>query len=94
MAAVPAVIVSRNSRKYHLPGCPGFTQVSAANRAPFTSEAETQAAGCTQAGNCPYDPPGPVSRVSTAERSPAVELSYHGQRGAGANGRYTTDRVS
>ena len=47
------VIGNRNSRVYHLRGCPGFNQVSEANRVIFPSEAAAQAEGFRRAGNCP-----------------------------------------
>ena len=41
------------SRVYHLPGCPGFGTISAANIITFPSEAEAQQAGYRKAKNCP-----------------------------------------
>ena len=46
------VIGNRNSRVYHLRGCPGFNQVSETNRVIFPSEADAQAEGFRRAGNC------------------------------------------
>jgi deoxyribonuclease-1 len=46
------VIGNKNSKKYHLPGCPGYTQVGEKNRVLFKSAAEAEAAGYTKAGNC------------------------------------------
>jgi len=41
------------SKVYHLPGCPGFDTMSAANIITFASEAEAQQAGYRKAKNCP-----------------------------------------
>lgn len=44
---------STGSDRYHLPDCPGATQIAEANKVWFTSKAEAQAAGYVPAGNCP-----------------------------------------
>jgi methylphosphotriester-DNA--protein-cysteine methyltransferase len=46
------VIGNKNSKKYHLQGCPGYTQVGEKNRVFFKSAVEAEAAGYTKAGNC------------------------------------------
>jgi endonuclease YncB( thermonuclease family) len=46
------VIGNKNSKKYHLPGCPGYTQTAEKNRVYFKTAAEAEAAGYTKAGNC------------------------------------------
>lgn len=46
------VIGNKNSKKYHLQGCPGYNQVGEKNRVFFKSAAEAEAAGYTKAGNC------------------------------------------
>lgn len=47
------VYANKRSGVYHLPsGCPGYTQMSPANRVEFESEAEALAAGYRKAGNC------------------------------------------
>jgi endonuclease YncB( thermonuclease family) len=51
--AAGPVIGNRNSRIYHLPGCPNYNQVAERNRAPFKTEAEAQAAVYRKAKNCP-----------------------------------------
>jgi beta-lactamase superfamily II metal-dependent hydrolase len=52
--AVPgAIIGNKNSKKYHLPNCPGYTQTLEKNRVYFKSAEEAEAAGFTKAGNCP-----------------------------------------
>ncbi len=47
------VIGNRKSHIYHRPDCPNYSQVAPLNRIEFTSEAEAEAAGYRQAGNCP-----------------------------------------
>jgi endonuclease YncB( thermonuclease family) len=47
------VIGNKNSKKYHLVGCPGYSQVSEKNRVMFKTATEAEAAGYTRAGNCP-----------------------------------------
>ena len=44
---------NRNSKIYHLPGCPGYKTLSSANIVPFASEDEAQHAGYRKAKNCP-----------------------------------------
>lgn len=53
--AAPAGTIrgNRNSRIYHLPGCPSYDAVGESNRVPFPTEAAAQAAGYRKAGNCP-----------------------------------------
>lgn len=46
------IIGNRNSRVYHLPGCPGYTAVGRNNRVEFRSESAAQQAGYRRAGNC------------------------------------------
>jgi hypothetical protein len=46
------VIGNKNSKKYHLQGCPGYSQVGEKNRVMFKSAAEAEAAGYMKAGNC------------------------------------------
>jgi deoxyribonuclease-1 len=47
------VIGNRNSGVFHLPtGCPSYSKVSPANRVPFGSAQEAEAAGFRLAGNC------------------------------------------
>jgi endonuclease YncB( thermonuclease family) len=46
------IIGNKNSRKYHLPGCPSYNQVSEKNRVYFRTAGEAEAAGYTKAGNC------------------------------------------
>lgn len=46
------IVGNKNSRKYHLPGCPGYDQTLEKNRVYFKSAAEAEAAGFTKAGNC------------------------------------------
>ena len=48
-----AVIASRNGTKYHLPSCPGASQIKVANQIQFSSRAAAEAAGYTPAANCP-----------------------------------------
>ncbi len=46
------VIGNKNSKKYHLLGCPGYNQVGEKNRVMFKTAAEAEAAGYVKAGNC------------------------------------------
>lgn len=46
------VIGNKNSKKYHLQGCPGYSQVGEKNRVMFKSAVEAEAAGYVKAGNC------------------------------------------
>lgn len=47
------VIGNRRSHIYHRPDCPNYSQVAPRNREAFISQAEAEAAGYRQAGNCP-----------------------------------------
>lgn len=51
-SATGEVIGNKNSKKYHLQGCPGYSQVGEKNRVMFKSVAEAEAAGYVKAGNC------------------------------------------
>ena len=44
---------NRNTKVYHLPGCPGYTRMRPTNLVPFASEAEAQQAGYRKAKDCP-----------------------------------------
>lgn len=46
------VIGNKNSKKYHLSHCAGYTQIKAENQQRFASEQQAQAAGYSRAGNC------------------------------------------
>jgi Metal binding domain of Ada len=46
------IVGNKNSRIYHLPGCPGYNSVSAANRVTFRTSAEAEEAGYRKAKNC------------------------------------------
>jgi len=46
------IVGNKNSKIYHMPGCPGYDQVSGANRVTFRSESEAEAAGYRRAKNC------------------------------------------
>lgn len=46
------VVGNKNSKKYHLPGCPGYNQTAEKNRVYFRTAQEAEAAGYTKAGNC------------------------------------------
>ncbi len=46
------LVGSKNGSKYHALWCPGASQIKEANKVFFTSEADAQAKGYTQAGNC------------------------------------------
>lgn len=43
---------SRKGTKYHLPWCPGASQMKEENKVWFATEAEAKAAGYTPAANC------------------------------------------
>lgn len=49
---VSGVLGNRNSKKYHLPHCSGYSQIKAENQQPFATEAQAIAAGFNLAGNC------------------------------------------
>jgi len=46
------VIGNTRSKRYHLPGCPGYDQIPARNQVMFVSAELAQAAGFKLAGNC------------------------------------------
>jgi hypothetical protein len=46
------IIGNKNSKIYHAPGCPGYNQVSEANRVYFGSATEAERAGYVRAKNC------------------------------------------
>lgn len=49
----PPVYANKRSGLYHLPsGCPGYNQIAANNRLPFSSEAAAISAGYRKASNC------------------------------------------
>jgi methylphosphotriester-DNA--protein-cysteine methyltransferase len=48
-----SVIASKNGSKYHLPSCPGGSQIKAENRITFASPDLAEAAGYQPAANCP-----------------------------------------
>jgi Staphylococcal nuclease homologue/Metal binding domain of Ada len=52
-AASGEVLGTRNTRVYHLPGCPGYERMKPTNRVLFATEAEAQQAGYRRAGHCP-----------------------------------------
>jgi hypothetical protein len=55
-AALPVsgvVIGSKSGTKYHLPTCPGASQIKSENRIEFASVAAAVAAGYKPAANCP-----------------------------------------
>lgn len=53
LASSKTVYGNKRSGVYHLPeGCPGYAQISPANRVEFGSETEAIAAGYRKAGNC------------------------------------------
>lgn len=86
------VIGNKNSKKYHLQGCPGYTQTSEKNRVIFKSAAEAEAAGYTRAGNCQggdnsssvakpkeeYKPATPSAQVQTSSTAPSTSAPQSG----------------
>lgn len=46
-------VASKNGSKYHLPWCPGTSQIKEENELRFTSKEAAEAAGYTPAANCP-----------------------------------------
>lgn len=50
--AAAQIIGNRNSDIYHLPGCPSYGRVSAANQVMFSTEVEAVASGYRRAKNC------------------------------------------
>jgi endonuclease YncB( thermonuclease family) len=63
-----SIVGNRNSKKYHLEGCPGFRDVSEKNRVVFKSVEEAEAAGYKRAGNCRED-----TMVATARQKEAAQ---------------------
>lgn len=47
------VVGSKTGTKYHLPSCPGASQIKPENRLEFASVAMAEAAGYKPAANCP-----------------------------------------
>ena len=47
------IVGNKNSKIYHLTGCPGYGNVSERNRVTFKTVAEAEAAGYRKAKNCP-----------------------------------------
>jgi len=47
------IVGNKNSKIYHVPGCPGYGNVSERNRVTFKTVAEAEAAGYRKAKNCP-----------------------------------------
>jgi deoxyribonuclease-1 len=48
------VVSNKNSKKYHLQGCRGYSQLGKKNRVMFKSVAEAKAAGYVKACNCKW----------------------------------------
>jgi len=46
------IVGNKNSKIYHLSGCPGYDQVSEVNRVTFGNETEAERAGYRKARNC------------------------------------------
>lgn len=61
-----SVVGNRNSKKYHLEGCPGYRDVAEKNRVVFKSVEEAEAAGYKRAGNCREDTIVPTARQVSA----------------------------
>jgi endonuclease YncB( thermonuclease family)/methylphosphotriester-DNA--protein-cysteine methyltransferase len=53
--AVGQIIGNKNSKVYHLPGCPSYSRVSEKNQVRFSNAEEAEAAGYKRAGNCSAD---------------------------------------
>lgn len=51
-AAAGTYVGSRNGSKYHLPWCPGASQIKDSNKVFFASKEEAEKAGYTPASNC------------------------------------------
>lgn len=51
-ASAAPIIGNRNSKIYHLKGCPNYSQVSPKNQVRFSTEREAEAAGFRKARNC------------------------------------------
>jgi hypothetical protein len=47
------VVASKSGTKYHLPTCPGASQIKAENRIEFATQSLALAAGYKPAANCP-----------------------------------------
>lgn len=51
-AAAGPIRGNRNSKVYHLPGCPSYSAMNPKNITPFQSEQQAKQAGYRKAGNC------------------------------------------
>ena len=47
------MVASKNGSKYHLPWCPGASQIKDANQVRFENKADAEGQGYTPAANCP-----------------------------------------
>ena len=53
ISSASAIHGNKNSKIYHLPGCPGYAGMQPTSLVTFGSEAEAQQAGYRKAKNCP-----------------------------------------
>lgn len=67
-AADGGILGNRNSRIYHWPGCPSYSQIAPENRVAFASGAEAERAGYRAAKNCP-NAPAPAETIAPAAGS-------------------------
>lgn len=67
------VIGNKNSKIYHLPGCPGYKTVSEKNQVIFKSAAEAEAAGYTRAKNCKGEESSTPSTTSSKSENKTVQ---------------------
>lgn len=53
--ALGGVVASKSGSKYHLPDCPGASQIKPENVIEFVSVTEAEAAGYEPAANCQFE---------------------------------------
>lgn len=73
------ILGNRNSRIYHWPGCPNYSQIAPDNRVAFASATDAEKAGYRAAKNCPDAPArqeavAPVSTSSSSGSSGRVQV--------------------
>jgi endonuclease YncB( thermonuclease family) len=80
-AATPSggIVGNSNSRIYHWPGCPNYSQIAPTNRVTFESADEAEAAGFRAAKNCPGAAPGTGTTSSTRADTSASPSSSSGR---------------
>lgn len=73
------IVGNSNSRIYHWPGCPNYSQIAPSNRVAFASAEEAEAAGFRAAKNCPNSAPASDTNEVTAGATGASTPSSSGR---------------